>query len=157
MSRPGKARTALIGEMMAAMREVSGLSVLYSDAMARRLGINGTDLECLDMIMRAGEMSPTVLAQRAGITTGAITGVIDRLERAGFAVRASAAEDRRRLVVRPVSAAAGQVMALGQPMADAVASRLASYDDTSLRLLLDMVGKASEAAREAIEILAKGS
>lgn len=146
-------RAELIGQLMERMREVSGLSVLYSDAMARRMGINATDLECFDMVLRAGEISPTTLAQQVGVTTGAITGVLDRLERAGLVVRHAAADDRRRLVIRPAPEAAGRALALGKPMADAVSAKLGRYDRRELQLLLEMIGDATDAAREAIMAL----
>ncbi|MEO6395233.1 MAG: MarR family transcriptional regulator [Devosia sp.] len=155
MSRtPALSRDETLARLMNAMQEASGLSVLHSTEMARRLGINSTDLECLDLITRAGEMSPTALAQATGVTTGAITGVLDRLERAGFVKRGAAEGDRRRLVIRPVPEAVRKASALGEPMARAITGRLAAFDDRKLALLLEMVGQANDAARSAIAELA---
>src|SRR5258706_15395621 len=77
------------------MRDVSGQGVLYSQAVAERLGMNSTDLECLDHISR-GPLTAGRLAELTGLTTGAITGVIDRLERAGLARGERGAHDRRK-------------------------------------------------------------
>src|SRR5258708_23568286 len=79
MSTKTKRRRELEAALNAAMRDVSGQGVLYSQAVAGRLGMNSTDLECLDHISR-GPVTAGRLAQLTGLTTGAITGVIDRLE-----------------------------------------------------------------------------
>jgi DNA-binding MarR family transcriptional regulator len=62
------------------MCDASGQGVMYSQAVAQRLGINSTDLECLDHIVLRGPLIAGALAEATGLTTGAITGVIDRLE-----------------------------------------------------------------------------
>src|SRR5260370_19239740 len=86
MSRKAKGGREVEAALNAAMRDVSGQGVLYSQAVAERLGMNSTDLECLDHISR-GPLTAGRLAELTGLTTGAITGVIDRLERAGLARR----------------------------------------------------------------------
>src|ERR1700733_11041636 len=99
MSSRRGSRKELITKLAAAMRDVSGLSVLHSQAVAGRLGINSTDLECLDLVER-GPVAAGALAGATGLTTGAITGVIDRLERAGFVRREADSADRRKVLVR---------------------------------------------------------
>ena len=91
MSSPDLARTldALI----------SG-SVATHEAVAERLGINSTDLRCLGIATTEPGLTPSRLAELAGLTTGAITGVLDRLERAGFVRREADPADRRRLRVQ---------------------------------------------------------
>src|SRR5260370_16733565 len=79
MSTKTKRRRELEAALNAAMRDVSGQGVLYSQAVADRLGINSTDLECLDHISR-GPVTAGRLAELTGLTTGAITGVIDPLQ-----------------------------------------------------------------------------
>jgi hypothetical protein len=59
------------------MCDASGQGVMYSQAVAQRLGINSTDLECLDHIVLRGPLTAGALAEATGLTTGAITGVID--------------------------------------------------------------------------------
>src|SRR5258708_28193227 len=86
MSTKTKRRRELEAALNAAMRDVSGQGVLYSQAVAERLGMNSTDLECLDHISR-GPLTAGRLAELTGLTTGAITGVIDRLQRARPAPR----------------------------------------------------------------------
>src|SRR5260370_7206883 len=81
MSRKAKGGREVEAALNAAMRDVSGQGVLYSQAVAERLGMNSTDLECLDHISR-GPLTAGRLAELTGLTTGAITGVIDPLQRA---------------------------------------------------------------------------
>src|SRR5947207_2197662 len=99
------ARAKLVAALNAAAREASGLGVLLSETVARALGLNPTDLECLDVIARRERATAGDLASATGLTTGAVTGVIDRLERAGFAHRERDAADRRKVYVRLVPAA----------------------------------------------------
>src|ERR1700743_1419267 len=102
--------------MEMAMREVSGLSVLHSQAMATALGINSTDLECLDLVMMRGRLTAGELAGLTGLTSGAITGVIDRLERARFVRRERAADDRRKVFVEVLPSVQANLNPLGTPM-----------------------------------------
>ena len=69
------------------------------DAACRALGVNRTDGRCLDVIDREGPVAAGRLAQASGLTTAAVTAVIDRLERAGYARRTADAQDRRRVLV----------------------------------------------------------
>ena len=112
MSNKRKTRQELIAALNQTMRDASGTGVLYSQAVAERLGINATDLECLDHIVTKGPITAGALAEATGITTGAITGVIDRLERAGFAKREHDAEDRRKVQVHALPAVMKRIMPL---------------------------------------------
>jgi DNA-binding MarR family transcriptional regulator len=145
MSSKTKRRQELEAALNAAMRDVSGQGVLYSQAVADRLGINTTDLECLDHISR-GPLNAGRLADLTGLTTGAVTGVIDRLERAGLARREHDAGDRRRILVTATPAVAQRVAPLFEPMERNAMSALAIYRDDELALLLDFLKSASDAA-----------
>ncbi len=109
-------RRDLVAALNRAMREASGQGVLYSQAVAERLGINSTDLECLDSVVLRGPLTAGELADATGLTTGAITGVIDRLERAGFARRERDRHDRRKILVRALPAVERVIVPLFQPM-----------------------------------------
>jgi DNA-binding MarR family transcriptional regulator len=69
----------------------------FDNLAAERLGVNETDLHCLNIIQNSGGATAGELAAEAGLTTGAVTGVIDRLEKAGFARRVHDPGDRRRV------------------------------------------------------------
>jgi DNA-binding MarR family transcriptional regulator len=149
MSRPSKKRRELTDALNAAMREASGLGVLFSQEVARRLGIASTDLECLDYLGR-GPLTAGALAGLTGLTTGAITGVVDRLERAGLARRKRDAEDRRKVLVEATEAAAGRVPPFFEPMERRAMAALAPYGEAELALLLDFMRRARDAASAAM-------
>lgn len=89
-----------IAELGEVMRGFMAYAVLFQDAVARRAGLNATDLQCLNLLSLDGPLTPTALAERSGISGGgAITAVIDRLERAGLASRTRDHVDRRKVLV----------------------------------------------------------
>jgi len=135
-----------------AMRAVSGQGVLYSQAVAKRLAIGGTELECLDFLVD-GPKTAGELAKASGLTTGAITGVVDRLERAGLARRERDADDRRKVFVRALPAVVERVAPLFDPMQRAAQGMLDGYSEDELALILDFLNRASDAAIAALSEL----
>ena len=156
MSSHGANRETLVAALMTAMRESSGQGVLYSQAVAARLGVSGTDLECLDHVLSGGPSTAGALARATGLTTGAITGVIDRLERAGLARRAQDPDDRRKVLVEALPGAAARVFPLFAPMQAAVTAVLESRGDAELALVIDFLTAAAAAARQALAALEAG-
>jgi len=150
MSTRGMNRDALITALNHAMRDSGGHGVLYSQTVAQRLGINSSDLECLDFIVMRGPLSAGELAVATGLTTGAITGVIDRLERAGFARRDRHSSDRRKVLVRALPAIDRRVGPMFRPMERAAMSVLSQYSDKELAFLLDVFTRLGEAAKAAL-------
>src|SRR6516165_1788647 len=140
MSTARMSRPDLVAALNRAMRDASGQGVLYSQAVAERLGINSTDLECLDSVVLRGPLTAGELADATGLTTGAITGVIDRLE-------------RRKILVRALPAVERVIVPLFQPMERAVLSALSDYSDKELALLLDFFARARDAAAAAMTAL----
>src|SRR5262245_47198056 len=102
VSRGTRKRTELIAALNDEFRQASTATILFHQAIADRLGMNVTDHKCADILLRAGPITAGELARRTGLTTGAITGVIDRLERAGFARRVRDPGDRRRVTIEPI-------------------------------------------------------
>jgi DNA-binding MarR family transcriptional regulator len=150
MSTGQMSRNELIAALNRAMRDASGQGVLYSQIVAERLGINSTDLECLDFVVMRGPLTAGELADATGLTTGAITGVIDRLERAGFAQRDRDKNDRRKVRVRALPAVERRIFPLFQPMERAALSALSSYKDGELAFLLSFLTRVAEAATAAM-------
>jgi DNA-binding MarR family transcriptional regulator len=138
-------RDQLIDALNRALRETSGMSVLFSQRLAERMGINSTDMECLDFVLLRGPMTAGALAQATGLTTGAITGVVDRLERAGLACRERDAADRRKVMVRALPGVEERAAPLTEPMQRAVVRALGDYSDAELALLLDFMTRARDA------------
>ena len=81
-------------------RDSSMVTVAFHARIAEQLGLSGTDHKCLDLAARSGEpMTAGRIAELSGLSTGAVTGVIDRLERAGYVRRVRDPHDRRKVLV----------------------------------------------------------
>ncbi len=134
-------RTELLKKLDETLRKVGAQSVLMSDAVAGLVGLNSTDLECLDLLELAGPTTAGGLARHSGLTTGATTAVIDRLEQAGFVRRLRDAEDRRcvRVVALP---GCRQIEPLYRPLANATARLHEEYDDQQLATVVDYLSRA---------------
>lgn len=99
MSSPLTKKQELVKRLIAAFRTSGNQDGAFDNRAAERLGINQTDLHCLNAIENAGGLTAGQLAAAVGVTTGAVTGVVDRLERVGFARRVADPEDRRRVKI----------------------------------------------------------
>ena len=118
-------------------RTLSTHTVMLHAAVAERLGLNITDHKALDFACRGGgPVTAGELAELTGLTTGAITGVIDRLEKAGFARRERDPNDRRRIIIRPTSRAQ-EIGRLFESLARAMTRLCSQYTDRDLTLLID--------------------
>src|ERR1043165_7332271 len=81
-------------------REMSGLTVLFHSRVAEQVGVSATDYKCLDIAMRVDEpLTAGQIAKLSGLSTGAVTGVIDRLEKRGLGRRICDPHDRRKVLV----------------------------------------------------------
>jgi len=105
-------------------RELSTAIVMFHEAVGKRLGISGTERKLLDVLDRLGPSTAGALAAHTGLTTGAITGVVDRLVKAGYAQRDPNPRDRRSVIVTRIANPASERLAaevftpLGQAIAD---------------------------------------
>jgi len=93
-------RRQLAEDFVLAMRRTGSVMQLVNQAAADRIGINTTDLNCLNIVALTGAMTAGELAKATGLTTASITGVLDRLEEGGFVRRERDASDRRRVIVQ---------------------------------------------------------
>src|SRR5882757_2310937 len=103
MSRKRK-KSELIDELIREFRVSGNQDDAFDNLAAQRLGVNETDLHCLNIIENAGGVTAGELAVESGLTSGAVTGVIDRLEKKGFARRVPDPADRRRVKVEVTKA-----------------------------------------------------
>lgn len=131
-------REQLLAELMLAFRETSTEGVLLHQAIADMLGLNITDYKCLGFIIRYGPISAGKLAQLTGLTTGAITGVVNRLEKAGYARRMSAPHDRRQVIVETPEKEQleKKLEQLFRPLALRMEELASTYSDEELALIL---------------------
>ena len=96
---PGRSKKNLIEELIREFRASGNQDDAFDSLAAERLGVSETDLRCLNIIENSRGLSAGELAQQAGLTAGAVTGVLDRLARIGYARRVSDPADRRRIRV----------------------------------------------------------
>jgi DNA-binding MarR family transcriptional regulator len=127
---------------------MSGLAVLLSQAVADSVGINPTDLEALDLLRRHGLLATGRLAELTGLSTGgAITALIDRLERAGSIRREPDPADRRRVLVRAVlEQAVGELGPLYAELQAEMRALLADYSDEEIDLILGFTARSNQIA-----------
>lgn len=97
-----KARNQLLEELGTAGRDNSRMSIMFRQAVADRVALHATDMECVDFLLEAGSASAGDLAKMTGLSSGAMTAAIDRLEKAGLVKRMSDALDRRKVIIKPV-------------------------------------------------------
>ena len=135
LSRP-KARAALVEELEHAVRRSSAQGAVFSQAVADRAGISSSDLECLDFLNLEGRVTAGRLAEVTGLTTGAITGVLDRLEKAGFVRRERDDNDRRKVFIATIPENVAKIGKFYEHMQRAILKDWETYTDAELRLLL---------------------
>jgi DNA-binding MarR family transcriptional regulator len=145
-----KSRAALLSNVAMAMREVTSLSVLYHQMMAQRLGVNSTDLQCLERVAANRDVTAGELAKVTGLTTGSITTVIDRLEQAGFVSRHRDDADRRKVFVGATPTMKRQAEPLSTPMHEAIGEVLGRCGDDQLKFLSQILQELCDAVKKAI-------
>lgn len=136
MSSDGQ-RAELIAAVVRATRRVGSQAALFSQAVAERLGLAGTDVECLDVLLLEGRLTVGRLAELTGLTTGSATRMVDRLEQAGFVKRVADPVDRRRVLVEPMAGLEVKLGTLHESIRKAQTEAIDKYSDDNLRLLLD--------------------
>lgn len=140
-------RPSLVADFDQGMRALVSRSVLFHHAVADRLGLNVSDLNCLGILETTGPTTAGALAEQTGLTTGAITGAIDRLESAGYVQRERDANDRRRVIVRPMKGAA-EIYRFFASLGAATEKLFEQYTDEQLEVLVDFVERAGPITHE---------
>ncbi len=139
MSTPDVTRLTKIEELMREMRLMSSFDSLFSQAVAERVGMHQTDIKTMDLLNTLGPMTAGELSERTGLSSGATTRLIDRLERVGFVRRCADAKDRRCVIIEPLMENLHQHGELFQPMADGMAELWSRFNDDELDVIIDFV------------------
>jgi DNA-binding HxlR family transcriptional regulator len=148
--RPGASaeRHRLENDFLLAIRRTGSIMQLLSQASADRIGINATDLNCLNIVALTGHLTAGELARQTGLSTASITGVLDRLEEGGFVRRVRDPHDRRRVIVElAYGPGLREIGPTFGPVVKAWRATAATYSDDELRLLLEFQGKLEEIMR----------
>ena len=120
----------------------------FDDAVAGRLGLNRTDLRCLDLILAKDPMSAGELTAAAKLSPAATTTAIDRLERAGFVTRSRDAANRRRVLVAATEAARAAEREVFRPVGEAGTMALRRYGEDQLAVIIDFLETARRVQEE---------
>lgn len=160
-STEGMGRAELVKALDQEMRGQSAWTLFFHQSVAERLSLNATDHKCLDMIWRCHEtsqggecMTPGQLARETKLTTGAVTGVLDRLEQAGYVQREHDPEDRRRIIVRPVpERIKADVWPLFVWLSAEFEKLCAQYTDDDLRRMIEFARRSQELLKHATDHL----
>ena len=156
MSAAQRQKKELIDELVSEFRISGNLDNAFDNLAAERLGVNRTDLHCLNIIENSGGLTAGELADEAGLTTGAVTGVIDRLERAGYARRVSDPADRRRVKLEVTPKFYSRANKIWGPMAADWESRLSRrFTAEELELVTEFVRATNQLSRRHLERLRK--
>jgi DNA-binding MarR family transcriptional regulator len=147
-------RRRAITEIRDTLRELSLQLALLNRQIGTRLALKDIDLDCLDLIHRHGPLTPTALAGRAHLHPATLTGILDRLERAGWITRERAPADRRAVHVRALRDRNPQLLSLYSEMNSAVETICADYTDSDLAVLTDFLTRTTTAGQSATRNLA---
>lgn len=139
MSREISPRDEILQRLGSEVRASQRATDMVDELVCQLLGINRTDARALDLLDEHGRMSAGELAAQSGLTSGAITAVIDRLERAGLAHRVSDPADRRRVLVELTSKAVAGSLDLMGPLAEEGAQLSERYSDEQLELFIEFM------------------
>jgi DNA-binding MarR family transcriptional regulator len=140
-------------ELEHALRRGSAQGAIFGQTVANTVGISGSDLECLDFLNLEGRVTAGRLAEVTGLTTGAITGVIDRLEKAGLVRRERDPADRRKVFIATVPENVAEVGRFYEHMQRGMVKLWETYSDAELRLLVGFATKGYETMLAATEEL----
>ena len=133
-------REELAGEIQQRMiRFIAGV-ILYNHAVSAKVGLGASDSQFMTLLQTYGPLTPRQLAEHTGLTSGTITGVIDRLESHGFVTREPDPADRRKVVVTPsVQAIQDKLVPLYAEQGERMQSVLASRSVAELRVISDFL------------------
>lgn len=136
--------SSLQQKLLHELRQNSARAVMFHQLISEKMGLNATDHKCLDFLNRTGPVTAGQLAQLTGLTTGAITSVIDRLEQAGYVIRDKDPNDRRRVVVKSVPEGSARISPLFQSVAQSTLQIISQYTDEELQLILNFIKQCND-------------
>ena len=151
MAQPTRAE--LIARLQADVAETVADGVALQEALSDRLGLTVSDLRAITLLMRKGTVSTSELADAAGLTSGAATRMVDRLERANWVERFMDARDRRRVIVVMKKTRRGEIGELYAEMSQSWMSALSDKSEAELETVLEIFDRMRGVAREQAQAL----
>ncbi|GAB2958354.1 MarR family winged helix-turn-helix transcriptional regulator [Saccharothrix stipae] len=153
----GRDRRRAVAGIKDALRELRNQLSLLNHQVSRRLELKDVDLDCLELVQRLGPMTPGELARVAGLHPATLTGILDRLQRAGWVVRErdANAADRRAVAVRALKDRNPELFGLYAGMNSALDGLFDGYSEAELALLADFLRRTAALGRTAAEELGR--
>ncbi|WJV50943.1 MarR family transcriptional regulator [Streptomyces flavofungini] len=157
----GKKRPAATADQaLYAMDRMIATAQFGQQDIARRMGLNVTDLTCLGFLIEAADAGESLvagdLAERARLTTGAVTGVLNRLEKAGYVRRQADPKDRRRVHVTMEESARSRVLEVYGPFYRRLGLLFADYGPDEVAVLADWFTRAKALLQESLDEIRQG-
>ena len=146
-------RRRAVAEAKSQLRNLRIELAMLNHRIGLRAELKDADLDCLDMLVRHGSMSPSELSRRTGIHAATMTGILGRLERDGWIVRDRAVDDRRAVVVTPVAERVRDIFGLYGGMNSALDEILGHYSEAELGVIVDFLKRCTDAGRKATDDL----
>jgi DNA-binding MarR family transcriptional regulator len=146
-------RRRAVADAKSALRNLRIELALLNHRVGARAALKDADLDCLDVLVRHGSMSPSELSRRTGIHAATMTGILSRLERDGWIVRERAPHDRRAVVLAPVPERVREIFGHYEGMNVALEEILDDYSADELRVIVDFLQRATDAGRRVTEEL----
>ena len=150
---PSRTRQELLDRLSLAIRASQNVSEAFDEYVAAATGINRTDLRCLDILAQRGPVTAGQLAKAMHLSSGAITSLVDRLERAGYARRRRDTEDRRRVLVELVPGMVERAFPYYEPLYHGTVRLLENHSDEEIELMIEFLEKGREMVEEELERL----
>ena len=144
----------IIEELSNQFRIISTQAVIRSQLIANKLKINSTDLETIEVLFRYGRITAGNLANELRLTTGAITGIVDRLEKKGFAQRELDTKDRRKVFIAiNMENVTKKVVPLYTSLSIKSEELMMQYPEKDIKLIIDFLSKMVQLSNEDLKSL----
>jgi len=137
-----------IDSVLRSLRRVNLQGSLFGQTVAIRFGLSESDIEALEVLIDTGSSTAGALSDLMGLTTGAVTRVIDRLEQAGYVRRVPDPADRRRVIVEVVPENVAGVQATLGRVGDASTDEIGHYSEAELAVINDFLTRMAAITRE---------
>jgi DNA-binding MarR family transcriptional regulator len=151
-------RAEILGDLTRELRQFNELGVSFLRMAAAKRGMTVTDMQVIDLLEGAGPMTAGQLADLTGLTTGAITGMLNRLEEAGLVSRERDPSDGRRVIVRLIPGNEGHNMSpVFASFRGGWEELVSGYDDEQIAFLLEFLKRTNALSRQEIARLREAS
>ena len=139
MSRYSGSQDALLENVVQSLRKYSTKSVIFHQQMAQKIGILHTDMKTAQILNETGPLTAGELAKHTGLTTGAVTALIGRLETAGFVTRQQDPDDRRKTVIIPIKERHNDILAHFGSLAVSTKETCRDYSPAELETIIQFI------------------